>query len=891
MRKSEKRKVNKILIKKTNKIISILSIILMTTGAFALTTSAVSAHSPPWTIPTYGYITVNPNPIGVGQPAFVVFWIDLPPPTSTGITGDRWRNMKVDVTKPDGTTQSLGTFTSDPIGGSFAIYNPDKVGTYTFKLTWPGQVLSLTGPNGLPGTQSDYINDTYQPCSALATLTVQTDQIAGPPTYPLPTSYWTRPIEGQNTQWSSLGSNWLGGAHLRGWASLWQKDGAAPNSGHIMWTRPIEFGGIVGGTTTIPNVGYYSGGSYEGRFDDAVIMNGRLYFTLPLGHAPKGGGYICLDLRTGQQIWYRQDLGSNSTVGPTKGQSYEYESPNQHGVVGGMLWQVVGTTWNAYDPFSGMWMYTLTNVPAGTEVYTTNGEIVRYVMNYGKRWMALWNNTAEHQGLQLGLGDDTNGLQWRPNGKTVDMSKAYSWNVTIPDLPGTQAPAIVSVLPGDLILGRSSNIALTNTPRFTENPYTIWALSDKPENRGQLLWIKNYQAPTGNITRMFAAQPIDIVNRVFTMTDYETGQRWGYSLDTGNQVWGPSGSVYQDAGSRAWQYYSGREGFPAYGNLYVAGFGGEIFCYSMKNGSLLWKYNNTDSGLETPYGLYPTDIAAIADGKVFAFNTEHSPNYPLYKGESVRVVDAYTGKDVWTMMGWAGTTGGSREPTSVVADGFFVYYNFYDNQLYCTGKGPSATMVSSPQTIIAQGNAVLLTGTVTDQSEGAKQIVQTGEFDVVPAVSDQSMSEWMQYLYMQKPQPNNATGVSVKLTAIDPNGNFQNVGTATTDLDGKFGITWNPPVQGTYHITATFAGSNSYWGSEDSTYLAVGSAPSPQLTSTPTPTQTLAPTPTPVQSASASPSQAPQPTSGIPMTTYVAIAAAVVIIVVAAAALILRKRK
>ena len=128
---------------------------------------------------------------------------------------------------------------------------------------------------------------------------------------------------------------------IRGWPSLWQKDGIAPNSPHIMWTRPIEFGGIVGGTTEIPGVGYYSGGSYEGRFNDAVIMQGRLYLHATTGVMQQGGGYICVDLRTGEKIWYRDNLGVNTTAAPSIGQVFEYESLNQHGVVRGYLWQVI----------------------------------------------------------------------------------------------------------------------------------------------------------------------------------------------------------------------------------------------------------------------------------------------------------------------------------------------------------------------------------------------------------------------------------------------------------------------------------------------------------------------------------------------------------------------
>lgn len=72
-----------------------------------------SAHAPAWTIPTWAYISVMPNPVGVGQTTFLGFWIDKVPPTAYQEYGDRWHNFKVTVTKPDGTTETLGPFTSN----------------------------------------------------------------------------------------------------------------------------------------------------------------------------------------------------------------------------------------------------------------------------------------------------------------------------------------------------------------------------------------------------------------------------------------------------------------------------------------------------------------------------------------------------------------------------------------------------------------------------------------------------------------------------------------------------------------------------------------------------------------------------------------------------------
>lgn len=530
-----------------NKTAAIAIVILLTLSMSASMTlmPIANAHTPPKTYQTYSYIALSPNPAGVGQNVLVVFWTSPNPPTATGLAGDRWRNMKITVTKPDGTTEILGPFYSDPTGSTYTTYAPNQLGEYKFFFEYPGQVLSLTGPTGLTANMPDLVirgtdqfaNDTFLGSNATAYLTVQEEPAAKIPDSPLPISYWTRPIEGENSDWWKISSNWLGGSHIGGYGNLWQQDGTAPNSPHIMWTRQIETGGVVGGTTEIPGVAFYSGGAYEGRFTNAMIMYGRLYYAEPLGHSLQGGGYTCLDLRTGKVMWHRDDIAytagnlstgaPNNILVPAMGQLFNYESQNQHGVVGGILWAldtVAGVRiWVGYDAFTGKWLFNETNVPIYTGAigtveqsvlfYTPKGEYIRYVLNYNRNTrtgtLALWNNTKQNVGLELvdpGGGTGTNAYQWRPNGKVVNMSNAYSWTVPITaDLSGVAAPSIMGVIPGDIILGTSTVYnAFIGFGPGTPNPYTIWALSDKPESRGQLLWIKNYTAPTGDITRSFS---------------------------------------------------------------------------------------------------------------------------------------------------------------------------------------------------------------------------------------------------------------------------------------------------------------------------------------------------------------------------------------------------
>ena len=95
-----------------------------------------------------------------------------------------------------------------------------------------------------------------------------------------------------------MASNWLNAYY-----GNVQENGIAPNSPHIMWTKYLQDGGVVGENYPILGQTYYMGDSYEMRFNNPLIINGRLYYDLPLSSQKSGGGYMCVDLRTGEEIW------------------------------------------------------------------------------------------------------------------------------------------------------------------------------------------------------------------------------------------------------------------------------------------------------------------------------------------------------------------------------------------------------------------------------------------------------------------------------------------------------------------------------------------------------------------------------------------------------------
>ena len=106
-----------------------------------------------------------------------------------------------------------------------------------------------------------------------------------------------------------------------------------------------------------------------------------------------------------------------------------------------------------------------------------------------------------------------------------------------------------------------------------------------------------------------------------------------------------------------------------------------------------------------------------------------------------------------------------------------------------------------------------------------------------PAIADEYMQEWMECMFADRPMPEDATGVNVSISILDPNNNYYDIGTVTSDITGKFGYSFTPEVSGDYKIIASFAGSKSYGPSFATTYISVDEAPqdTPQPTASPAP--------------------------------------------------------
>jgi hypothetical protein len=813
---------------------------------------SVSAHTPAWQIPTYAYIQPLPNPVGVGQSVNIIMWLDKVINGAMPTNDIRFQNYKLTITGPDGTvTTKTWATVVDTTSSQGYTFTPSKAGTYTLRFDFPEQTYTFTTPVGMfgPPAPSEFINDTYLPSSASTTLTVQQEPVGIYPTTPLPSAYWTRPIYGENWNWFTVASNWLGSG-VPAVSSGVVLDAVGPLTGHVMWTKPLDMGGVVGGNeTVIQGDTYAEGSAYADRYSNPIIIDGYLYYTEPrsLAGVPGffgGAGYgptDCVDLLTGKLVWSRKDVPALSF-----GYVYDVQDPNQHGVYPPLLVAVIGggffaaaapVEWRAFDAYTGDPLFNITNVPPGTTVPGPNGEhLIISIVNLGTMtkpnyYLQEWNSSRLWDDQYSGPSTTPQVVPPITDGADPSL---LDWNVSVSTLNTmTSTPAIEAAFGGNLVLGMSGTYPAGPSTLFSaasSAPYTYFAINLDPSKGpiGSVPWTNTVNAPAGNLTVEFVGA--DSATGVFVEYHAETMQWVGYSLATGKQIWGPVGN--QTALDFYWMGWMGMVGKLAYGNLYSCnGMGGIIYCYNLTNGNLEWTYGNGGPGNSTNSGLpstgpYPTVIYAIANGVIYTITNEHTYETPIYKGALSRGINATTGQEIWTVSCASADSG-----ATAVADGYSTWFNGYDNQIYVVGRGPSATTVEAPLNAITVGDKAIIQGTVMDISAGTKQNQQAADFpNGVPVSSDASMLAWMGFVYQQQPCPTSFTGVTVTLDAVDPNNNFVHIGTATTDATGKFSYMWTPPdVPGKYTIIATFAGTNGYYASYDETAAAVSEAPAATL--------------------------------------------------------------
>jgi len=805
--------------KNSKAIITIVSLILIVAAATMaiIIPSAIGlvVRDP---MPTYSYVGAFPDPIGVDQTALVTYRVDQPGAGLNVFTGG-FNGTSVTITKPDGTTETKSDLPMDSTSSGWFTYTPTQVGTYYFQMNFPGAQY-IVPPSFF---DPEPVQWTYEASvSSKVPLEVQTDPI---PEYarspPLPTEPWKRPIYAENKGWWQAGDNWLMpgydiNSRFFAGTPAFARYTSAPDSAHILWTKPIIPGGIAGGP--LGDISYYTGISYE-QFFDPLILQGHIMYAEHALTSTTTWGTRFIDLYTGEDLPNMYMEGDSMAFC----QVLDSNNVNEHGAIP-YIWDTTGSTWYMYDFLPGQkpqLRVTLTGMSGltGYLFYGPSGEILSINIggNETHRFMYMFNSTRAIVGPDIDFS-------WGPSG-TINasrysgdeiMARSHSpfmgieWNVTLPDIPGSQGESRVNFEEGYVLA--TSTDSSTSPYTYRDCAYDISGMvadsNRKYPSTLNHLWYKERT----DITDIHNRISNNMQDGVYARFDESEEIIICYDLQTGNERW------RQDPPNHVWALFN-RNYEIAYGKIVTSGFDGTVRCFNVETGAVEWEYYKGSSGFENAYGTYPEYAGlTIADRTVYTTSDEHSSDGVLWRGAQLWALDIDTGEVKWQINGMY------RHPA--VADGILVALNSYDGQVYAFGKGPSKTTVSAPQTQVEIGQTVIISGTVTDQTPAQKDTA---------CIADEHMGHWMEYLHQQKVFPTEATGVPVTIDVLDANGNYYNIGTATSDTAGKYNLIWEPPIPGAYTVVATFAGSNSYGSSYDTTTMFVAQEPEAPTGPTPTP--------------------------------------------------------
>jgi len=772
-------------------------------------------------ITSYAFVDALPNPAGVGQPVLVNWGlVDY-----LQNVRDGW-NVTLQIFHPNGKVENVSgmTWSTGTVGRKMSFTEP---GNYTLRCAFDGVYYRYS-------TDSNARSGNYQPCvSENITLEIIEGFWKGDhPGHTLPNEYWTRPVDAQLREWYTILGSWYVQKPRN--TNLFAPYNDAPTTAHILWSTPDGqyLGGM--GSGEFGAEPYQHGDAYEAKFNGAIIVGGILFYNV----APVYSGSTnalnqtvrAIDLHTGKELWSK-DV-ANAPFGQAarlaRGQTVSIVTPNNRGLWS-YLWVTNGANWYALDPLTGRHIYTMTGVPTGTVYYGPNGEMLVYSVTTadGVSTLRTWNSTrtvmynrdgASGGGDAWGSGVNTNGS---PNVFAAANGYNDRQNITLPRNFG----APVHVFVGDRAI--FANISTAGV--------TLSAISLDEDNYGQRLFTDRFWAPKDKLWEQY----LSIITRdtqsgwaAFSNDPY-IGVFWTkedrvnhvFSLETGRHMYDTEPQIFADSWGGATSN-SSPEKVIVYGKLIEGSGGGIIYCYNATTGTLDWTFEQKDKYNESYHRENWWAVPCfVSSGMIYIGYQVHSSQVPLPRGAPFYALDIETGEVVWQIDGafrqlaWGGR--------AIIGDSIIATIDSYDSQVYAIGKGPTEMTVTASNAVVTAENTVLISGTVMDISPGTEQDNVIRRFSKgVPAVSDESMSEWMLYVYKQFERPMSTTGVEVTVF-VQQGDHVIDVGKTVSDANGRFAITWTPPADatGNWDIYAYFSGSGGYYGTFAKSEMAVLAAP------------------------------------------------------------------
>jgi outer membrane protein assembly factor BamB len=222
----------------------------------------------------------------------------------------------------------------------------------------------------------------------------------------------------------------------------------------------------------------------------------------------------------------------------------------------------------------------------------------------------------------------------------IEFARSHSpfmgieWNVTLPDVYGSQ---------GEILVDPEGGLLIANAVDTSEHPFVHW---DTAYDIGAITRNSNYQYPS-SINHLWT-KGFDMINDVHNRRSenlrdgyyirFDEGAEIVYCIDarTGNIRW------QSESYDNVWGLFS-RIYLSAYNTVTTSGFDGIIRNWDADTGELRFAFSKGSAGFENAYGTYPEYAGlTIADGTIYCTADEHSSDGILWRGAQMWAINIET---------------------------------------------------------------------------------------------------------------------------------------------------------------------------------------------------------------------------------------------------------